>query len=202
MEIALATILLVSTTLMVRSLEQIWSIDPGFQPNGVLSVDVNLPPKAYRDLPRAERTLEAMTERIRELPGVQSASTAEFIPFGGNSTNRSFWITDQPEPLPGDVPWARTSGVTAGYFATLRIPLLAGRDFSTADDERSPRVVIINEIFAQRHWPNQSPLGLHIRIGKRDTGPVEIVGVVKPVQMFLENVPERQMYLPLRQRPV
>jgi putative ABC transport system permease protein len=207
-EIALATVLLVSNILMVRSLTKIWSLDTGFRPNGVLSVSVNLPPKAYQDLPRAERTLETILARVRTLPGVDAASAADSLPFGNHSDGRAFWIVGQTDPPPGDVPSARFTGATPGHFDTLGISLLAGRDFTAADDAHSPRVVVINDVFAQRHWPNQSPLGRYIRIGggrglgKNDAEPAEIVGVVKSVKMYLDDLPERQMYVPMSQHPV
>jgi len=202
-EIALATILLVSNALMLESLKGLWAVNPGFQAEGLLSVNVGLPPKAYQDLDRAARTLETIGERVRSVAGVERASIAEHVPFGGSGSRSQFWVEGQADPLPGEVPSSRISGLSPGYFANTQIPMLAGRDFIDADDQHAPRVVVINEVFADRHWPHQNPLGRHIHIGTRDAVPAEVIGVVKSVKMFnLDTRPELQMYVPLRQRPV
>jgi predicted permease len=202
-EIALATVLLVCSALLLQSLKSIFAVNPGFQPQGLLSVNVGLPPKAYQDLDRATRTLETIGERVRSLAGVQHASIVEHVPYGNSASSLSFWIEGQADPLPGEVPHSRISGLSPGYFATMQIPVLAGRDFSDADDQHAPRVAVINDVFAERYWPHQNPLGRHIHLGTRDAAPAEVVGVVKAVKMFgLSDPPELQMYVPLRQRPV
>jgi putative ABC transport system permease protein len=159
--------------------------------------------KAYQDLDRAMRTLETIGERVRSVAGVQRASIAEHVPYGGSSARRPFWVEGQADPLPGEVPSATISGVSPGYFATMQIPLLDGRDFTDSDEQHAPPVVMINDVFSERHWPHRNPLGRHIHIGARDAPPAEVVGVVKSVKMFgLTDRPELQMYVPLRQRPV
>jgi putative ABC transport system permease protein len=201
-EIAMAMVLLISNALLVKSLTRIWNTDVGFQADHLLTVDVALPPKAYQDLPKAQRTLDDIGERIRALPGVQLSSAAEHVPFGNSSSQVDFWIDGQPAPLPGDVPSARIAGVTPGYFLAMGIPFRGGRDFTAADDEHAPRVVLVNETFAKREWPNQDPLGRRIRIGQKDAVTAEVIGIVKMVRMFgFESEPERQMYVPMKQRP-
>ncbi len=192
---------------MLESLKALWEVNPGFQAEGLLSVDIGLPPKAYQDLGRATRTLEDIGDRVRAIAGVERASLVEHIPYGHSGARTQVWIEGRPEPLPGEVPSTRISGASPGYFATMKIPMISGRDFMASDDAQAPRVAVINEIFAQRQWPNQDPLGRHIRLGPRDaalaSAPVEVVGVVKSVRMFgLDDHPEMQMYVPMRQRPV
>lgn len=202
MEIAMATVLLICTVLMGRSLAAIFTEDLGFHPAGVLTANVSLPAKNYPQLARAEHTMEAIHEKIRSLPGVQAVGVVEHVPFGDTGATRMFWIDGRPEPLPAEVPSARYTSISPGYLATMGIPLLAGRDIASADDENSSRVVVINDVFAQRHWPNESPLGRYIRLGARDAEPARIVGVVKSIRMWnWESKPENQMYVPMRQAP-
>jgi predicted permease len=201
-EIALATILLVSNALLLESLKGLWAVNPGFEAAGLLTVNVGLPPKAYQDLDRATRTLETIGERVRGVAGVERASIVEHVPYGLTGAHQQYWIEGQPDPLPGEVPNARISSLSPGYFATMRIPMLDGRDFTDADDQHAPHVVVVNEVFAERHWPHQNPLGRHIHIGARDGAAAEVVGIVKSVKTYsLDERPETQMYVPLRQRP-
>jgi putative ABC transport system permease protein len=200
-EIALATALLVAGALLVQSMKHIWRSDPGFNTAGLVSVELSLSRKGYTELPKATRAIESMVERIGALAGVTSTSAAQYVPFTGSYGGTNFWIEGRPDPPPGEIPVTRYNPVLPGYFKTMQIGLIAGRELSDHDDANAPRVAIVNDVFVKRHWPGESAIGKRIRLDKRDSDPVEIVGVVKAVKTFFgaNDTPSRQIYVPLRQ---
>jgi putative ABC transport system permease protein len=135
--------------------------------------------------------------RVESLPGVQSASAINHLPLGGDTWGIGFAIEGRPLPPPGERPGAVYRIVRPHYFQTMGATLLEGRDFTERDNESAPGVVIINETFARRHWPNEDPIGKRIRIAIDESGPREIVGVVKDVkQRDWTAEPQPEMYLP------
>jgi putative ABC transport system permease protein len=202
-EVALALVLLIGSGLMVRSFAKLVSVDPAFDPHHVLTMGLSLPENKYPA--RTERSaafVEEVLERVLALPGVRSAAVISEMPLEGyNSTD--FTIGGHPPPPSEEIPTAVFRFVSPSYFKTLSIPLIRGRDFTAADNLRSPCVAIINQAAAQRFWPNADPLGTSINVGLRlPTDLCEVVGLVgntRDVQLGAESKPE--IYLPNGQLP-
>lgn len=198
-EVALCTILLISAGLLLRTLWVLRSTDPGFKVKNVTAMVVPRPE-------RADHAFNAqLLDRLRALPGIEAAGATTNIPL--SSSNESTWsiqVEGQP-PLPiAQQPNVATDGVTPGYFATLRIPLLRGRDFSDSDTAERPRVVIISQAMAQRFWPGQDPIGKRLFVSWTEPEkPREVIGIVGDTKdRGLERVrPMAHMYVPDAQSP-
>jgi predicted permease len=168
-QLALAMLLMLVAGLFGRTLQHSLSADPGFVAEDVAVARIDLEPHGY-DRARGEAFQRRLLERVAAAPGVRSAALAGFPPMSGN-------VHSQPLRVPGkeDVT-VDTDAVDAGYFATLRIPLRAGRAFTAADREGAPPVVVVNQTLARRLWPGGSAIGKTVRLG--DGPPMEVVGVV------------------------
>jgi predicted permease len=201
-EIAVALTLLAGAGLMLRSLSRLNAIPLGFDPRQVLAVDLDLPSQRYNETERRTAFVNAVEERVRALPGVVSVGSTRALPLEGNGPFFTYEVAGRPSGAPGvneGEGWY--TPVTPSYRQALGIRLVAGRDLTTADNVASaPRVVVINETLARRHFPGQSPIGQRLRL--RDVGEVEIVGVVADLrQRFLRNAPLPQMLAPFAQMP-
>src|SRR5262249_53888379 len=139
--------------------------------------------------------------RVRTLPGVQSAAAVSSLPLGGNNTDADFLIEGRPAPQPDQRPVAWVISVSPDYFRTMGMRLVAGREVTEHDNENAPKVVIISEATARRHFPNEDPIGKRIGNGRPD-GWREIVGVTADVKHFGLNQDARvSMFVPHRLRP-
>ncbi len=168
-QLALAMLLMLVAGLLGRTLQHSLSADPGFLAEGVAVARVDLEPHGYGRM-RGEAFQRRLLERVAAAPGVRSAALAGFPPMSGNVHSESLRLPGEEDVT------VDTDAVDAGYFATLRIPLRAGRVFTAADREGAPPVVVINQTLAQRLWPGASAIGKTVRLG--DGPPVEVVGVV------------------------
>ncbi|HKW61530.1 MAG TPA: ABC transporter permease [Candidatus Acidoferrum sp.] len=183
LQFGFATILLAGAGLLGGSLLHVLGVNPGFNPDHLLTFQVFLSPVQYpeRDS-KVAIILHEMLERIRPLPGVRSAGLVNALPItGGPSTE--FVIEGRPAPPLGDEPGADIRVADSQYFSTMGIPLVAGRVFTEHDNASSARVVVINQTLARAFWPNENPLGQ--RITMKDWGPPltgEIIGVVGDVK--------------------
>jgi putative ABC transport system permease protein len=180
-EFALAFMLLIGAGLMVRSFYALQSVDPGFNPQNVVSMVVSVAGTAEEPGDKRVVFYRALLQKIRALPGVAAGGAINHLPLAGDFWSRSFEIEGRPKPRPGEAPDAVYRVVMPGYFETMRLPLKMGRLITDSDDARSPHVVIINERAAREHWPGKSPIGERIVIGGRTSDPPEwltIVGVV------------------------
>jgi putative ABC transport system permease protein len=194
-EMALALVLLASAGLLIRSLVRMQQVNPGFDPKNVMTASIDLPDAKYSDPQKAE-LFRNLIPKLRALPGVQSAAAIYPLPMGGDEIRTTFEIEGRPVSK-SEEPVSSLRDVTPNYFATMRIPLLQGRDFDGRDAATSTPVVIINEALARQYFPGESPLGKHIKpgIGAGSNEPVmrEIVGVVGNVKfhdLVTEWVPE------------
>ncbi|HEY6404016.1 MAG TPA: ABC transporter permease, partial [Blastocatellia bacterium] len=178
-EIALALTLLIGAGLMIRSLQRLQSVDPGFDVERLLTMRVSLPPQRYpRD--RIIAFSQQLRERLQTLPGAQSVALASDLPLSGTSSAGPIELEGvQDEPAGGEIRMFRHR-VTPGFFSTLGIPLIEGRDFNDGDNAQSPGVVIISASMARRYWPNENPIGKRLRGDSR--GWLSIVGVVGEVK--------------------
>jgi putative ABC transport system permease protein len=200
-EVALALVLLSGAGLLMRSFYQLQSMDPGFDPHGLLTFRTNLPGAKYRgDGPQAAFYTRAL-ERIRALPGVSAAGAAQIFPLAGDDYILSFVQIGKPPVATGNEPSAAYYAATPGYFASLRIALKQGRDFTEHDDASAPPVAIISESMVRQFYPNENPLGQRIQMGN-GSKPAEIVGVVGDVRdQELESKGRPAVYEPAAQIP-
>jgi len=196
-------VLLASAGLLLESLWKLMSVSPGFRAENVVTCRIDLPPNKYPEYKSQADFFHRLLEQAHTIPGIETASLITSLPFSGSRGTSSFKIDGRPIEQ-GNEPSADRHQVAPGYFAAMGITLLAGRDFTDADDMEHPAVVIINETAAKRFWPNENPLGKRITIGMTQELKLygkeisrEIVGVVgnvKHEQLKDDFAPE--MYLP------
>jgi predicted permease len=207
LELAMAVVLLIGAGLMIRSLACVWSVDPGFNPHNVLTFSVSLPPAMNAASPAAQRAaFLAFDDRLESTPGVQAVSLSwGGLPMWGDD-DQQFWHDGQPRPQSAsEMNWTLDYIVEPDYFNLMRIPLERGRLFTAQDDEHSPAVIVIDEVFAGKFFPHQNPVGKRVNLASYDKR-AEIVGVVGHVNQWGldsdETTPLRaEMYLPFRQMP-
>jgi putative ABC transport system permease protein len=182
-EIALAVVLLASAGLLIRSFLRLQQVDRGFNTDNVLTMVIRLPDR-YREDPQVINFFNQTLERVRQLPTVRSAGMVNFLPlYGGLGSNTGFKILGQPEPPPGQGPSTDVRVVDAGYFGTMGIPLLRGRNFSGAEQREPKRVILINEALARQYFPDQNPIGQRLDVVMFDEPtPTEIIGIVGNVR--------------------
>src|SRR5262245_61166894 len=201
-EVGLALVLLIGAGLMLRTLHQLTRVNLGFNAENLLAVQFALPGRVYN----IERRLAFFQEgraRIEALPGVRSAAFVMSPPILGANWGSPFLVADKPVPRPGELPIAAFTPVSANYFATMGIQLLAGRAFSEVEMTDTPPVTVINEVLARNLWPGENPIGKRLRQGDAQSQAAwrEVVGVVADVKLnglVLEG--PLQVYLPLAQR--
>ncbi|MDQ3648968.1 MAG: ABC transporter permease, partial [Acidobacteriota bacterium] len=201
-EMSIAVVLLIGGGLMMRSFLRLRAIDPGFNPSNVLTLTVSLAgAKQYVGLQR-EAFYRGLLERIKVLPGVQSASAINHLPLAGDVWGFSIAIEGRPLPSPGKKNRAVYRVCWPDYFQTMGMSLQRGRDFTDRDVMGVPGVAIINETAARRHWPGDDPLGKRFTIGDSQEHPewLTIVGVVKDVKQDVwAGEPSTEVYLPFLQ---
>ena len=207
-EMALALLLLIGAGLMVRTLGRLWSVNPGFDPHNVLTFGLSLPPSMTMASPDAIRAAcREFDRRVSSMPGVQAVSFSwGAVPMNGED-DELFWIEGQPKPAnENDMNWALNYVVEPGYLKAMAIPLQRGRFFTPQDDEHSPVVVVIDDVFARKFFPNQDPIGKRLNLANYDDERAEIVGVVGHVKQWGLDSDDTQslraqLYLPFMQLP-
>jgi macrolide transport system ATP-binding/permease protein len=197
-QVAVSVLLLISAGLFLKSLQRAQAISPGFDPDNAIAMDIDLKPKGLSPL-EGKRLYRNLIERVEAMQGAQSVSLADLAPLDIATSTTSVKIEGH-EPSPGQSAIRVSSNhVSSGYFQTLRIPLLAGRDFNERDDEEAPRVLIINETMARRYWPGEDAIGRQVRLAD-DMSPVEIIGVARDVKYrTLGEDSAAHVYLPFLQ---
>jgi putative ABC transport system permease protein len=192
-EVALSFVLLVGAGLMIKSFLLLQHVDPGFDPENVLTMRLTLPEGRYAEPERRAAFFRTLTARLQALPAVSSAAAVSHLPFGGtySSGTTQFEGYDELEVL------TELRSVTPDYFRTLGIPLVRGRSFTWRDDAAAPKVAIIDAGLARKVWPNQNPIGKKLRrFGEREV--VGIVGAVKHAGLNAEE--KEQVYFPYAER--
>jgi predicted permease len=203
-EMAMALVLLVGAGLMIRTLTQLWSIDPGFNPKNVMTVGISLPPSMTTASPDAIRAwFREFDQKIASIPSVKAVSQLwGAFPMSGDD-EQTLWLEGQPKPATeNDMIMAIDYIVEPSYLKAMDIPLQRGRFFTEQDDEHSPRVVVVDDVFAKKYFPNQEPIGK--RIMQDNSSPAEIVGVVGHVKQWGLDTDDSeklraQFYLPCMQ---
>ena len=179
-EIALAQILLVGAGLLILSYVRASQINPGFNPQGVLSAKIAPSAKKYPN-PKAKAAFYSVVlDRLSHLPGVRSVGMVMNLPLSGASMNRGFRAEGRPEPKADENITMDYQVVSEDYFRTMDVPVVRGRAFTRADSETSERVIVINQALARRYWPNEDPVGRRMAIGEssKETSWRTIVGIV------------------------
>jgi putative ABC transport system permease protein len=204
-EIALSLVVLVGAGLMIQSFLRLKRVNIGLDAHNVLTAGVSLPRAKYKEDDQRIAFYKQLLERVRHLPGVETASATATLPLGGSYWGRSLTVEGFPVLSVGQAPSIQHTVVTPGYFRTMGIPLLAGRDFNDADAKDSPNVTIIDERLAREYWPNDSPIGKRVRFGPpEDNEPWHtIVGVVGAVRhQRMQEDTRKSVYLPHAKIPV
>ena len=183
-EIALALVLLASAGLLIKSFMRLQQVDRGFNTDNILTMVLRLPEAKYAQDPQLVAFFGQALDRVRALPGVRSAGMINFLPlYGGLGSNTGFKIEGQPEPPPGQGPSCDVRAVDAGYFQTMGIPLLRGRNFSDIEQKEPRHVILINEALARKHFPNEDPIGKRLDVAMFEKPFwAEIIGVVGNVR--------------------
>jgi putative ABC transport system permease protein len=182
-EIAMALVLLIGSGLLIKSFARLQSVNPGFNPKNMLTVRVSLPFAKYRGEGKSEQFFRDALARIRQIPGVRSASAVNFLPFSGPGAATSFSVVGRPAPAPGEEPTVDSRVCDADYFQTMGISLIKGRTFNEREQTVTSHVVIINESMVREMFPDQDPIGQRLVIDMMDNPPpCEIIGVVGDVK--------------------
>jgi putative ABC transport system permease protein len=199
-DVALAVLLLSGAGLLVRSLSLLFGVDPGFEPRGLLTMNVHLSGKRYREDPAIFDFYRRAIERAGAIPGVQSAAVVSQIPLGSDFDARGIHAEGLMAPNPENDPSADRFSVSAGYLRTMKIPLLAGRDFTDGDREETAPVVVVNRALARRFWGGSSALGKRVKVGDLDGPWRTIIGIAGDVKHRGLDAPQSlQIYLPREQ---
>jgi putative ABC transport system permease protein len=205
-EIAIALVVLIGAGLLLQTFRRLQQVDLGFDTHNILTATVELPDARYPKPEQATAFYQALLDRVKAMPGVEAVSAIVPQPLSGDTMMISFDIEGRNIPK-GERPVSHFRSISLDYFSVMKIPLLVGRAFTERDDAHSPGVVIVNETLAKRHFPNENPIGKHVKPGIALEGePVwrEIVGVVKDVKhrQSLGRDSEPEYYLPHAQMPI
>ena len=206
-QVAMASVLLTGAGLMARSLWRLLEVSPGFRAEHVLTARLSLPPQytnAFKFGTGAHREISAfqqhLLDRVRAIPGVESAAFTAYLPLSGVDNSWSFVVEGRPAKPPGEFDEVNYRPVSAGYFETIGIAVMRGRAFTAADNEDGPLVIAINESMARRFWGSEDPIGERISFSENKWRTiVAIVGDVHHHGLDLEVAPE--MYIPYAQAP-
>lgn len=185
LEMAMALVLLIGAGLMIRSLRALWEVDPGFRADNVLTFRLSFPPSMRSESEDSQRArVRDLSERLNSTPGVKAASfSAGASPLQGED-DVFFWLDDQPKPSStGEMNMTLVYRVEPGYLSAMSIPLKEGRFFNSHDNEKSQAVVVVDEVFARKFFPNSSAIGRRVNVGD-DRGALEIVGIVGHVHQW------------------
>lgn len=204
-EVALALVLLVGAGLIIKGFARLTvKQHQGFDPHRVLTLRTTLPRSRYAEARHRADFYRQAEERLAALPGVESVSTASFLPGGDNWDETEFHIEGQPAAPPGQAQIITYQKVGADYFRTVRIPILKGRAFLASDAEDAPRVAVISEAMTRRYFPNDDPLGRRINAGagERAAPSYTVVGVAGDISRFMfDRETQPMLYVPNQQSP-
>jgi len=203
-EVAISLLLLISAGLLAKSFLRLQAVSPGFTIDNLLVMRLSLPKAQYSNPEMVTAFYEQLSSRIENLPGVQSVGATSVLPLSGSNVRINFSIVGRPPLSPSEQPVTQYRMTGPDYLRTMDIPILSGRDFTDRDTLQSQPVAIINDVFARRYWPDESPIGAHIKIDDNNQGPreVEIIGVVGSVRhVGLHEDPAPEIYVTIPQIP-
>ena len=195
-QVSLSFVLLVGAGLLMQSLQKIRTTSPGFSTHQVLDTAVNLVPAGY-DVARAQSFQDQLLDRVKALPGVQSAAFGRMTPLGYGSFSSTAIAVDGYQPPPEEQPTVEYNEVGPDYLATMGIPLMSGREFTRADNEKAALVAVVNETMAAYYWRGRNPLGQRLQVKGHW---MRVVGVAKDSKyQSVREEPKPFFYVPLRQ---
>jgi putative ABC transport system permease protein len=204
-EIALSLMLLVAAGLLLRSFSQLRGVNPGFDANHVLAVRLSLPAARYSNGASVKTFYDQIAARVAGLPGVESVSAASALPLSGMIARTTFNIAGRTVMNPSEQPFAQHRWVGPGYFETMKIPMVRGRDIADSDNEHAAGAIIIDQALQRQFFAGQDPLGVHVFINMGDGNPpreYEVVGIVEDVKhMGLTDEPMPTLYGAIPQAP-
>ncbi|HXJ58402.1 MAG TPA: ABC transporter permease [Verrucomicrobiae bacterium] len=198
-QVALSVLLMIAAGLTIRSFGRLLAQNPGYVPEHLLTMAINLPSQSYPNQAPRARLFNFLLAAVRDIPGVDAASLAFGVPLTSINSTLSVRVCDAPPPAPGESVAAGYAQVSPGYFATLKTPLLQGRDISDHDDTNTAPVMIVDETFVRNFKLGGRALGRRIDVGD-GTDQVEIIGVVKDIKRVgMSEAVRGEMYRPYRQ---
>ena len=178
-QIALALVLLIGAGLLLKSLNRLQSVDPGFNPGKLTTLRVSLPVRKYDSDGKVIAFFKQAIEQLKTLPGIEAVGAINTLPFTGLYSGTSMHIEGQPKMPPSQSPTTGVCVTDVNYFQTMQIPLRTGRLFSEQEATEMRHVVVVNETFARKHFAGENPLGKRVTINMKDEEiPTEIIGVV------------------------
>jgi len=200
-QVALSLLLLVSAGLLIRSFDKLLHVNVGFNPQQLLSLEYRLPRTKYGKPESQWNFHRDAIETVKQVPGVESVSLVRGLPFSGNGGSTAIILLDRELPAKGTEPEVMFNTAMPNYFETMGIPLLRGRTFGNQDQLNSPTALIINQMMANRFWPNQDPLGKQIKFVE-DNSVGTVVGIVGDAKQFwMEEEQRPQLYVAFSQSP-
>ncbi len=203
-QVALSLVLLVGSGLLLRSFARLRGVDPGFQVENLLTATVSLPADGYSERDQRIQFFEILREGIQGLPGVESVGFVSRLPMLQTAGNVAIWAIDNPPETIANAPLADSRIVLPGYFETMGIPLVGGRDFEESDVGGSPPVIVLNRATAQALFPEESPLGRQVAVdvGEEEPALLQVVGMVEDHKLSsLAGGTRTAMFFPYAQQP-
>ncbi len=198
-QVALSMLLLIGAGLLIRNFAQLRAASPGFDPHGLLTLNISLPPARY-DKSHQVLFFDELLRGVRSLPGVRSAAIDSALPLNPSRFSPAL-PEGQPQVPLAQRPLFNIQTMSPGFTETMRLPLVTGREFTARDGEHDSKVILVNESAARSYWPQQNAIGKHILLG-RIPQPIEIVGVLADVRnVNLAADPQPEIYLPFAQLP-
>jgi len=200
-EVAMSLVLLIGAGLMIRSLQRLYTVNPGFKPQGVLTANVSVSNKKFADPAQQVRFFEQVLQKVRALPGVLAAGVADDIPLDGNGSHQPIAIEGRPVVAMSEQPEVDVRLISPGYMSALHIPLLRGRDFNDTDVAGRPGAVLISKSMAEAFWTGEDAIGKRLTMTFFPDSVREVVGIVGDVKLdgLDQTRPAVALYLPLGQ---
>jgi putative ABC transport system permease protein len=200
-EVALSLMLLFGAGLMIRSFQQLHRVNPGFDSRGVLTMTASVANAKFPSAAQQISFFERVLQRVRTLPGVQSAGVVDDIPLNGNGSHQPIAIEGRPTVAMADQPEVDVRLISPGYMHSLHIPIVRGRDFDDTDVAGRPAAILISESMARQFWPGEDPIGKHLTMTFFPDAVREVVGVVGDVKLdgLDQARPSATLYMPLDQ---
>ena len=199
-EVALSLVLLIAAGLLIHSFTRLQDVAPGFDSSRLLTFRLSLPESRYTTFQKGQSFFDEFFAGLRRSPGVRGVAAINALPFSGLGGSRSFHIEGREEKRPEDQTEEQLRIVTDGYFAAMGIPIVAGREFTDRDALNQPRVAVVNDAMAKKHWPHESPIGKRVSFSTDEPHWYEIVGVAGNIKhRALEAADRPELYVPYRQ---
>lgn len=202
-QVALSMVLIIGAILLVKSFNRLLDVNPGFRKENLLLMRLSLPQDRYNSGKNFESYCDQLSLRLQSFPGINSIAAVSILPLSAMNTRSDFAIEGHPPQNPSEMPAAQNRWASPGYFRTMGIPIVQGREFSSQDTSESPAVAVIDEALARRFFPATNPIGMRLLLiedGMNGARPVEIVGIVGTVkQDRLEEDPVPTFYAPISQ---